>query len=292
MDYLAEHLYTASAVLGEGPVWDARRRLLWWVDIERGSAHCLDPLTGTTDCFEVGEKVGCLALCTSGKLLFATRSAVSKYAPDERVLTPFCELGDDRSDIRMNDGKCDSTGRFWVGTMSESGEDGAASLYSITSDGTIRQQLTNVGVSNGLAWNEGETTMYYIDTKRNSVDGFDFNSATGHLGTRRTVFKVPSEAGWPDGMTIDREGMLWIALFGGGCILRVNPNNREVIGKVELPVANVTSCTFGGNEFRELYVTTARHGLDAPTLREQPAAGDLFVVRTDTQGFPADRFLD
>jgi sugar lactone lactonase YvrE len=196
-------------------------------------------------------------------------------------------IGAGDSSMRMNDGKCDVFGRLWAGTMPYDDRSGVAGLYRLDGDRTLRQMLTGVSLSNGLGWSPDNRFMYYVDTPTRRVDVFDFDVVSGELSNRRALFEVPAGRGVPDGLTVDADGCIWLALWGGGAILRFTPDGR-VDSEVRLPVTRVTSCTFGGRTLDELYITTASIELSQSELANQPYAGAIFVCRPGIDGVPGN----
>jgi sugar lactone lactonase YvrE len=190
---------------------------------------------------------------------------------------------------RMNDGKCDAAGRFWAGTMAFAYTPGVASLYRLDPDYRVTRVLTDVTLSNGLDWTADNQRMYYIDSRTNRVDTFDFDLERGQLGERRTLIDVPREVGLPDGMTVDAEGYLWVALHGSGTVRRYTPDGVED-RVVRVPARQVTCCAFGGADYGDLYITSMTEELSPEALREQPLAGALFRTRPGVRGRPACRF--
>jgi sugar lactone lactonase YvrE len=191
---------------------------------------------------------------------------------------------------RFNDGKCGPGGRFWAGTMSMDREAGAGSLYCLEPDLSIRRVLSAVTTSNGLAWSTDSRTLYYIDTRTRAVAAFDYDPAAGTLTGRRELIRVPGELGKPDGMCIDSEGLLWIAMFGGGTITRWRPEDGSLEASFALPVPRVTSCCFGGADLDTLYITTARVGLSDAELAAYPLSGGLFRLAAGVRGAPVPEF--
>lgn len=166
------------------------------------------------------------------------------------------------------------------------------SLYMMGADRNPHRMVTAVTISNGLAWSPDRRYMYYIDTPTMLVARFDYDDSTGSLGARTTAFRIPREDGYPDGMSIDSEGMLWVAHWGGWQLTRWDPVKGVKLQSIRMPVSNVTSCTFGGEGFGDIYVTSARKGLSEAQLAAQPLAGALFVIRgTGIRGLPAQRYL-
>jgi sugar lactone lactonase YvrE len=182
-------------------------------------------------------------------------------------------------DNRMNDGKCDSAGRFWAGTMSQRRTPGAGSLYRLDADGTLTRVVEGATISNGLAWSPDDATLYYIDSEADGIDAFDFDAAAGAVANRRRLLDLDRELGEGDGMTVDSVGNLWVACLGGASVRCFSPDGvlQEVI---ELPVSYVTSCAFGGDDLGDLYITTSRHRLDRPG----PLDGAVFHCRPGVTG--------
>ena len=279
---------TPGVELGEGPVWDDRQGVLIWVDIWAGEVHSYDPASGRDSAIGVGQPVGAAVPRRSGGLVLAVRDGFAFLDPDGR-LTSVAEVETANPGNRMNDGKCDRHGRFWAGTMAGDSRPGAGALYRLDPDLSVTKVLDGVTVSNGLAWSLDDRTMYYIDTPTQRVDAFDYDLASGTIENRRPLIEIPEEAGSPDGMTIDAEGFLWVALYGGRAVRRFSPDGR-LERVVELPAANVTSCAFGDPDLDRLFITSARQELSPADLAAQPQAGALFGHRPGAQGVPADRF--
>jgi sugar lactone lactonase YvrE len=196
----------------------------------------------------------------------------------------------DTPDQRFNDGQCDPAGRFWVGTKVEGGRTGAGRLYCLDRDLKVTPKLDGVSISNGLVWSGDASRFYYIDTPTQAVVGYDYDQTRGSIENRTLVAKLPEGVGAPDGMTIEADDHLWVALFHGGAVWRIDPSTGKAVFRVELPVSNVTSCAFGGAELDELYITTASVGLDDAQRAAQPLAGSLFVAKVPFRGVAAWRF--
>jgi sugar lactone lactonase YvrE len=284
-----ELVLDAGAELGEAPCWDARSRRLIWVDITRGVVHRFDPRTGHDDATPVGRSVGAAVPTRSGRLAIATDGGFSILDPSTGRMETLAEVERDDPRTTMNDGKCDRYGRFWAGTRDIEGAGPLGSLYRLDSDRSLTRVLAEVTISNGLGWSPDGRSMYYIDSATYGVDELDFDAVSGSVSNRRRLVEIPTTWGLPDGMTIDRDGFLWIALWGGSELRRFAPDGH-VTGVVEFPVTQVTSCAFGGDELSELYVTSARIGLTDEQLRQQPHAGALFRFRPDVPGLPEHPF--
>ena len=278
---IVDVVLAAEALLAEGPVWDTRSSCLRWVDIYRGRVHRFDPAAGVDTFFEVGEDVGTVAVRAAGGLVIATTTGVYTCLEDGGRRTLLHAVDTDPPGGRFNDGKADPWGRFWAGTMLDDPH-GACALYRVDPDHSLHTMVTGVSCSNGLAWSPDGTTMYYIDTQTGGVDAFDHAPSTGALSGRRRIVDI--DRGWPDGMTVDADGCLWVALWDGWAVRRYAPDGR-LLATVEVPAQRVTSCAFGGPALSTLYITTARVGLRDFT--DQPSAGSLFAVDPGVAGLPA-----
>lgn len=279
------------AALGEGPVWHSRQQRLYWVDITAGHVHVHDPQGEPDLVYRVNQMVGAAVPRRAGGLVLAAQHGLATFDLERQELTLLAAPEQHLPDNRFNDGKCDPRGRFWAGTMSMIRQAGAASLYCLDTDGTVRHVFGGVTTSNGLDWSPDQRTMYYIDTPTLQVAAFDYDADSGTISNRRAIVTFPSGVGRPDGMTVDAEGRLWIAHWDGGRISRWNPNDGRLLQEIPLPVARVTSCAFGGANLDRLYITTARHGLTEQQLGEQPHAGSLFAVIPGVAGLPAHEYL-
>ncbi|WP_407269737.1 SMP-30/gluconolactonase/LRE family protein [Radiobacillus sp. PE A8.2] len=280
----------AKATLAEGPCWDHDRQLLYWVDIEEHLVNQYDPKTGHNRSVDVGQYVGALAVTHSGELILALEHGFHLFNMETEELKMITEPERDMPENRFNDGKCDPAGRFLAGSMAFHFGQKSASLYSLDTDFSVRRQVDQVVCSNGLAWSLDHKTMYYIDSPTKLVVAYDYDIETGEIANKREVITIPEGEGVPDGMTIDDEGMLWIAQWGGSQVSRWNPEAGEKIGSISIPATQVTSCAFGGVNMDELYITTARNGLDDAALQDQPLAGGVFKYQADVKGVQSFKF--
>jgi sugar lactone lactonase YvrE len=276
--------------LGEGPVWDDIQQSVLWLDIKRGQIHSYTIDTGRHEIFETGEMIGCLAPRISGGYIAGLQSGIAFIDPQKKNIQ---HLADPEADMqnRWNDGKCDAAGRFWVGSMALDESEGKGSLYTVEKNLVIKKKLDKLTISNGLAWNAGNTLLYFINTPVDYVFIFDFEMETGAIRNRRVAVDLTKTPGHPDGMTIDEEGMLWVAMYGGGLVLRCDPASGKILQRISLSVSNVTSCSFGGKGLDDLYITTASQNLQPEELKKQPQAGKLFVApHVGVRGFLPNKF--
>ncbi|MDC6403944.1 MULTISPECIES: SMP-30/gluconolactonase/LRE family protein [Maribacter] len=272
--------------LGEGPFWDAHKKAICWVDILNGHLHEYVVHADAYRRYEIGKMIGCAAVCKDQNFILASTGGIGFLNRDSGLITYVDHPEKDIQGNRFNDGACDPAGRFWVGSMALSEETGAGSVYMFE-NGISSKKIENSTISNGMAWNADHTLFYFIDTPTGSVVAYDFEVKTGMISNKRVVISIDEKEGFPDGMTIDSEGMLWIAHWGGWQVTRWNPQNGELLTRIKLPVAKITSCTFGGEDLKDLYVTSAKVDLTEEELKKQPLAGSLFVIRNGGyQGVP------
>lgn len=280
-------------LLGEGPVWDAARSTICWVDIENGLIHQYHTRRQLHSTTAVQQLIGSVALTREGDFIAALKSGIGIIQRDTGTIriisSPECHLPNNR----FNDGKCDPAGRFWAGTVSLSEQPQAGNVYMLTHELQVIRKIKQVTIPNGMAWSPDAQTFYFIDSPARTVVAYGYNNETGDIRDKRVVLEIPATAGLPDGMTIDSEGMLWIAHWNGWQVSRWNPHTGEQLHRIELPVANITSCTFGGDNLDDLYITTAAKGLTAEQKQAQPLAGSLFVMPgCGFTGLPASVFYE
>jgi sugar lactone lactonase YvrE len=276
-----------QALLGEGPLWRAGQML--WLDIE---ARAL--IAKRSDQAQVirdfGFRVTAIASRIAGGFVLASEKGVFVTDSIDGPLTLVADPESSEPRTRFNDGKCDAGGRFWAGTMGFNGEPGLGSLYRIHADGACVRVLFPTTISNGMGWSPDGGTFYFIDSMTGSVAAFDYNGDSGTLGSKRTVVTIPAVEGIPDGLAVDSTGCLWIALWDGSRVACYDPATGAKCDEICIPVSRVTSCSFGGDHLDELYITTARFGLDAEALWRQPLAGSLFRVLPGVCGLPVHGF--
>lgn len=278
----AEQVTEPVAYHGEGPVWSSAWGGLRWVDMFDGDVLSLSA-GGTVDRRHVGTVAAALRPRRRGGAVIAVERGFALEEPDG-TLTLLAELwGDDG--VRMNEGGCDPDGRFYCGSMAYDRRPGGGSLYRLDPDGSVRVVLTGVTISNGLDWSTDGSVAYYVDTETRRVDVLDYDPDGGLTG-RRAFVEVPTSDGQPDGLTVDADGGVWVALYGGGAVRRYTAGGRldEV---VEVPARQVTACTFGGARLDELFITTSREDLEPG---DDPLAGSLFSADVGVSGVPARPF--
>jgi sugar lactone lactonase YvrE len=223
-----------------------------------------------------------------GGFVCAGRDGFYFWSPGENILHPITNPEEHHPESRFNDGKVDRMGRFWAGTMTQQGA--VSALYRLGTSFEVTKMESNITISNGIGWSLDQQTMYYVDSKRYVIYAYDFDLPLGEISNRRHFIEVSPAYGIPDGLTVDAEGFIWCAFYGGSKVTRFNPNG-EIDLEVPLPVSQPTCCAFGGSSMMDLFITTARDGLSEEALAEQPLAGDVFMIQTGVRGLPESEFL-
>jgi len=273
----------ARAELGESPAWDAENQRLFWVNIYSGELHIYNPKAVSDSQIRINEPIGCVVPHRSDSVMLALRTgfAILNLCNSDlnHIINPERHLPGNR----FNDGKCDPVGRFLAGTMDNAEKKATGSLYSLDAFGKVTRLLDDVRISNGLTWSPDYKTFYFIDTPKHKVMAYDYDLSNGQIANPRTVIRVP----FPDGMTSDRYGRLWIAHWGGARITVWEPKSRRLLDEIPIPALNVTSCVFGGKDLNELYITPALRGMNAARIAAYPASGGLLRIKTNVEGMPS-----
>jgi sugar lactone lactonase YvrE len=272
--------------LGECPVWDADIQSLWWTDILRGAVLRHDFRDGADEEFLVDSTVGALGLHRTGSLLIATSDGFRLMSTRNGRSTLLAAVEDDLPDNRMNDGKVDPAGRFWAGTMSMSGRARAGTLYRLDPSGRATAVLPALTTSNGLAWSPDGRWMYHIDSPTKAVRRYQFDVGSGELGASSVLIDTSGHAGIPDGMAVDVEGGIWVCFWGGASVRRYDHTGR-LLAEIDFPTTNPTSCCFGGSNLTDLFVTTARYGLNPEQIAAEPLSGSVMHLEVDVAGVPS-----
>jgi len=281
----------AKAELGEGPLWDAPRGVLWWLDILAGKVHAYDPATGMDTNWQVGAAVGAAALDVDGRVILGLPDRLAAFDPTDGSTTTIVDLPAGTVPLRCNDCRADPLGRLWLGRVSYDLAVGAGSLIRVDLDGAVVPVLDGLTCPNGMAWPSTGDSFVFIDSPRRTLDRYTWDEATRSAGLPIPFLDLgsldlPGEA-MPDGLAIDVDDHLWLAVWGGGCLLRVAPDG-DIVARVAMPVSRPTSCAFGGPDLAELYVTTAAGRPDSIVAAREPNAGGLFRIRTPVPGRPGD----
>lgn len=286
----AQPILDAQAQLGEGAFWNHQTQELWWIDIEGMRLHIFDPQTKANKTIQLDQRIGTVVPNNEGHAIIALQDGIYQLDLKDQSQKLLAPIEADLKENRMNDGKCDPAGRLWAGTMNVKGEAKKGALYCIETDGAHRKMLDSISISNGIVWSADHQRMYYIDTPDRNVKGYDYDKATGNITNESIIIRIPKGMGYPDGMTIDAEGMLWIAMWDGNCVTRWNPKSGQLLQKIEVPAHNVSSCAFGGPNLDTLYITSARVDMKPEELEALPLAGGLFSVVPGVVGVKSSVF--
>ncbi|WP_339758541.1 SMP-30/gluconolactonase/LRE family protein [Algoriphagus aquimarinus] len=275
----------AQCFLGESPYWHATRKSFFWVDIENGKLFEYYLATEKTLVKSFPYRLTLVLEGKGNEMILALDRKIASYDLDTEKLYWLAEVELDLPLNRFNDGKCDAKGRLWIGTLSTKFTQGSGSLYRVDKDLKPEKQLDELTISNGMAWTEDNQTFYFIDTPTRQIKAYKFDLESGKIEFDRIAIEIPEELGFPDGMCIDQEGMLWVAHYGGAGVYRWNPITGKLVEKIDLPVPHITSCTFGGENLDMLLITTAQENMSSEQLKEYPLSGDVFMVKTVSRGY-------
>lgn len=279
----------SQCFLGEGPLWIAKLSCFFWVDIEKGNLHRYHLASEQHEIRHFPHRLAVVLEGQNGQLILGLDRRLVRYDWETEEIEELCSVEEDLTLNRFNDGKVDPKGRIWIGTLSTLFTEGAGSLYRIGPDLQPKVQLKNLTISNGMAWTADQQTFYFIDTPTKKIQEFAFDPEAGEIKFRRIAVEIPEGLGFPDGMCIDREGMLWVAHYAGSGVYCWNPNSGELLAKIELPVPNVTSCCFGGENLDMMLITTAQENLSEDDLKKYPQSGDVFLVKLEVGGLESDQ---
>lgn len=279
-----------TALLGEGSIWDHERGILYWIDIQGKQLFEYDPGNGTNTSWELPLNIGTIVPESHNSVIVALSDGIYRkyFSPDslEFIAKP-ASLKDEE---RFNDGKCDPKGRLWVGAMIIKGKTGDSHLYKYDPEKGFTEMIDSVSISNGIIWSLDGEKMYYIDTPTRKIMQYDFDLKNGKISNGRVAVEIADSLGHPDGMTIDENGKLWVGMWGGHAVCRFDPQNGELIQRIEVPARNVTSCAFGGKDMETLYITTASAGMNEEQREKYPNSGGLFKVVPGVKGVKANFF--
>ncbi len=285
-----EVVWKARSQIGEGPIWWEDR--LYWIDIPEKLLHVYIPKTDTKKTWTVPYQIGTVVPRKSGGLVLATEGGIFLFNTETEKLVPLPNPPVETIAGRFNDGKCDPSGRLWVGTMAEENGKGIGHLYRLDPDFQASVHVDEIGCSNGICWSLDKTKMYYIDSTPNTLSVFDYDNASGSVSNRQIILTYPKGDNKPilDGMTIDSKGNLWIGLWQGGAVICLDPNTGEELDRIKVPANKITCCAFGGSDLKDLYITTVSAWETDEQLEKKPLSGSLFRCRPGAKGIQAFPF--
>lgn len=277
-------VWDVKAKLGEGPVWSAHEQAVWFVDIKGEQIHRYCAISGRTDSWAAPAQPGFVLPVSGGGFVAGLKTGLALFDPIEKTFASLATVEDPALDNRLNDGHVDAQGRLWFGSMHDPEETKSGALYRLGSDSSVVRMDDGYCITNGPAISPDGKTLYHTDTLERVIWTFDL-AADGSLSNKRLFTPIERPGAYPDGPIVDAEGCVITGLFGGWGLARYSPKG-ELLGRIELPVANVTKACFGGPDLKTLYITTAWKGLSDEDRANQPLAGGLFAVGVDVPGLP------
>ena len=290
VDFEVECVSETRSLLGEGPMWSPRDGALYWVDILTPAVHRFDTVKQLDTEVKLGSMVSVAIPKATGGLLLATPGGIVTFDPDTKLLSPICHPESTRPGNRYNDGKCDRMGRLWIGSLDMATAANRGNLFRVDADGSWKKMDTGFTVANGLGWSPDNKLMYFTDSMRRTIYVYDFDLHAGEISNRRALITLDASDGTPDGLTVDQDGCLWVAIWDAWRVSRFSADGEEML-RIKMPVPRPTSCCFGGENLDTLYVTSASVRLNVEALAAAPQSGSLFAIRTPgIRGLPETIF--
>ncbi|MFK7905367.1 MAG: SMP-30/gluconolactonase/LRE family protein [Chitinophagales bacterium] len=286
----AKCLYHSKNILGECPVWSVKEQALYWIDIEINTIYILHIETNSFREIKLEHKIGSFAFTINDNEIVAALDIGFAYVNlSTKSISPIVNPLKNKTNMRFNDGKCDRKGRFWAGSLDNNFDKPVGVLYRLDNNETINNFKEAVICSNGIGWSPDNKTMYYTDSFRYCIYAYDFDIEMGTI-TNERIFALDTDGSEPDGLTVDVEGFVWSVKWSTGRVVRYAPDGN-IDQTIKLPVQQPTSCTFGGPAMNQLFITSARMDLSAQQLLQQPLAGSVLVLETDTKGLEDSFFI-
>ncbi|WP_045105777.1 SMP-30/gluconolactonase/LRE family protein [Legionella hackeliae] len=281
-------IYSSQAILGESPLWSKEEGVLYWLDCMQPAVHCFNPRTKKDKFVVLNQIVTSIALYLPGVLLITAEQGYAfldfNTGHLEPIANPYAEQA-----VIFNDGKCDRWGRFWSGTAAKDWQSPVGILFQLTADLAFKPMDLGFILSNGIGFSPDNKFMYFVDSMAHTMYRYHFNLQTGEISNRENFIEIPAEEGLPDGLTVDEEGFIWLAMWDGYCVNRYDITGKKVM-TIELPIPRPTSIAFGDSSLSTLYITSARMGLDDGMLKNYPLSGSLFAVKTPFKGIAEPSF--
>jgi len=288
---VAELEYKIPSAIGEGAFWNHKTQELYWIDIEQKQLHIYDPATKNNKTILMPSKIGTVVPSEKvGNAVVALSDGIYNINTLSHELKLLSDVETTVVENRFNDGKCDPNGNLWVGSMHLKQNKPNAKLYKVAANGTAVEMLDQITISNGIVWTKDGKTMYYIDTPTGLIKAFDFDIENSTISNERIAVRVNPEDGFPDGMTIDENDMLWVGMWNGNGVAQFNPETGALISKISVPAHNVTSCAFGGENLETLYITSASIDMNPKERKKYPLAGSVFKVKPGVRGVKSSFF--
>ena len=283
--------FDIKAKLGEGAFWNHKTSELYWIDILDNKLHLYNPKTKINRSLDTPSSIGTVVPSDKDhEAIVALQDGIYAIDTQNGYVELLSDIERNMLGNRFNDGKCDPSGRLWVGSMAFSQEQYQANLYMVNANGEALIKKDSVTISNGIVWSKNKTTMYYIDTPTAEIKAYDYDDATGNISNERVTVKVNDSLGFPDGMAIDENDNLWVGMWNGNAVIQFDSKTGDIISKVEVPAHNVTSCAFGGDNLNVLYITTANIDMTEEEQQQFSLAGSIFKVKTKVKGVKSSFF--
>lgn len=273
-----------EATLGEGAIWNHQSQELLWIDIMQSKLHFFNPVTKINRSLTMPSHIGTVVPINKSEAVVALRDGIYTLETSSGALNVLSEEERDLPTNRFNDGKCDPSGRLWVGSMAYDKTPKAAALYMIDGEGNSRLKIDDISVSNGIVWSSNKKNMYYIDSATGKIVSYTYQDLNGNISEPKTVVTFDSSIGFLDGMAIDENDNLWVGIWNGNKVICFDHITGEIISEVVVPAHNITACAFGGKNLDTLYITTAREDMTPKELQEYPLAGSVFKVVPGVKG--------
>ncbi|MDQ6610300.1 MAG: SMP-30/gluconolactonase/LRE family protein [Bacteroidota bacterium] len=281
-----EVLHPSACQLGESPLWHDERMSCFWVDIEERSIYEYNWSQKKVERYQLKQRVSLIVQGNGNDLIVGLQGGIGRFDLATRKLSWVTDLGIDWINYRCNDGGCDNRGRLWIGTMDLNHKKEAGTLYCVDINKEVKKKIGNVSISNGLVWSLDNKHLYYTDSVTREILSYSYEEKTGEIFFEKVVVSIPEQMGFPDGMTIDTKGMLWVALWGGGGVGRFDVSSGKMIAFIEIPAPNVSSCSFVGKQLDSLLITTARQDMSKEDLLKYPQSGHVFIMKPGVKGVP------
>ena len=279
--------FKIKARLGEGAIWNQKTDELYWVDIEGKTLNIYNPKTKTNKTLNTPTRIGTVVPYTKDEAVVALEDGIYSISLNSNALKLISDVEAKVTTNRFNDGKCDPNGNLWVGSMHYPQTLPNAKLYKVDPQGNATAMVDSVTISNGIVWTKDTKKMYYIDTPTGTIKSYDYDIKTSTNTNEKIAVNVPKSLGYPDGMTIDQDNLLWVGLWNGNGIAQFDPITGKLLQKIDVPAHNVTSCAFGGDNLDTLYITTSTEDMTEEEQKKYPLAGSIFKVKPGAKGVPA-----
>jgi len=280
--------------LGEGPCWDDRTQLLYWVDIYGHLIQRYDPATKVYTRFQMSEMVTSIWPTVSDRFVVTTSNGIALWQPGTETLTKIATVELGGVNMRLNESGVDAEGRIWFGCMEIDAADRqalGAKLFHMSPEGVVTVKDTGIGLANGIGWSSDQQTMYLVDSYQGIILAYTTSKSDASLSQRRTLIQVTEPGAAPDGLRVDADGNLWVALYNGAKVVQYSPQG-QLLAEIAVPVAKPTCCVFAGTTFSDLYISTTQEGYPQSELTPESQMGDLFVTTVAAHGLPMNRFDD